>query len=376
MTFTIPEKVKTKDTTKLMNISFIMELVAGHTTHYHNLRKVISEDPGVKSEWYEVVYRKEGGWIEKIADRAKFLPYYPFGISRASLELYKSLRGPTPDAIFTNAHEAIFFNWKFKNIPTVYNTDATPLQIDNLEGYDNKEDIGPLAKLKYNLFRNFANSCRLITAWSEWARQSFIKDYGVPEDRVVINPPGIMLDYWQYHERQEKEGPVRILFVGGDFKRKNGPALLEWFNEQPSGTCVLDIVTREQVEPQDGVFVHYNMKPNTPELMQLYRNADIFVLPSLGECFGIATVEAMATGLPVVVSDVGGTADIVDEGVNGYIIPAKNNRHLNAALQTLLTSPEKRRIMGLAGRQKVEERFDAAVNARKIVELLGQISNR
>ena len=60
----------------------------------------------------------------------------------------------------------------------------------------------------------------------------------------------------------------------------------------------------------------------------LYQQADVFVLPSLAEAFGIATVEAMGCGLPVVVSDAGGTADIVDPGVNGYITKRGDGREL------------------------------------------------
>src|SRR5206468_3105070 len=110
--------------------------------------------------------------------------------------------------------------------------------------------------------------------------------------------------------RQHNHVP-RILFVGGDFERKGGPLLLDWFRRAGRGRCELDVVTRAAVPSEPGVRIHRGIVGNSPEARSLFFAADVFVLPSLGECFGIASVEAMAAGLPVVTTDVGGSRDIV-----------------------------------------------------------------
>jgi glycosyltransferase involved in cell wall biosynthesis len=113
----------------------------------------------------------------------------------------------------------------------------------------------------------------------------------------------------------------------------------------------LHLVTRADVSARPGVEVHRHLTPNSPELRALYEQADVFVLPSLAECFGIATVEAMASGLPVVQSDRGGSADIVEHGTNGYLVRAGDVADLGAALSAVLDTPGLARSMGRASRR-------------------------
>src|SRR5262249_9422346 len=92
------------------------------------------------------------------------------------------------------------------------------------------------------------------------------------------------------------------------------------------------------------------------------------------ECFGIATVEAMAAGLPVVASDVGGTADIVDHGRNGFITKAGDVRHLASALDALLADEPRRTAMGRLSRELASARFDLERNARRTLDHLRQLA--
>jgi glycosyltransferase involved in cell wall biosynthesis len=147
-----------------------------------------------------------------------------------------------------------------------------------------------------------------------------------------------------------------------------------WAERQPPNTIELHIVTGEHVEPRCGVFVHHDLQANTDPLVQLYQSSDLFVLPSLGECFGIATVEAMAVGLPVIASDVGGIADIIVPGRNGFIIPVGDVSAVSEAIATALGDAERRQAMGVQSRLLAEERFDLQKNARKTLGYLKQIA--
>ena len=93
---------------------------------------------------------------------------------------------------------------------------------------------------------------------------------------------------------------------------------------------------------------------DVPELM---RGLDAFVLPSLGEGISNTILEAMASGLPVVATAVGGNPELVTHGVTGHVVPSDDVEALAAALVTLARDPAGAAAMGSAGRADVERRF-------------------
>jgi glycosyltransferase involved in cell wall biosynthesis len=245
-----------------------------------------------------------------------------------------------------------------------------------MEAYGGSRDPKPVAALKWQLSKRMFHAARVLQAWSNWAKQSVVDDYGVPAERVIVNPPGVDLAFWQPdHEPVASGGGKRVLFVGGDFRRKGGEVLLDW-HRQHGGGVELHVVTREDVPAAPDLYVYRDMQPNTGELLNLYRQADLFVLPSLGECFGIATVEAMAAGLPVIASDVGGTADIIEHGGNGFIAPAGDGHTLAVQIATILGDDSLRASMARRSRELAEARFDVDHNARETLSALKSIARR
>ena len=104
------------------------------------------------------------------------------------------------------------------------------------------------------------------------------------------------------------------------------------------------------------------------EMPALYRRADIAVLPSLAEATSIAGLEAMACGLPLLGTRVGGIPAIVEDGVSGLLVEPRDPAAMARALETLLVSPEMRRRMGRAGRASVEASFSWPIIARRTIE--------
>jgi glycosyltransferase involved in cell wall biosynthesis len=359
-------------------IGFVMDQIAGHVTNYHNLRGMATLDPELQACWHEIHYYKAGGIIEQVRERIlPFTPTYATGIMRGAWEMHKALRGCTYDALFSNASVGVFFNRTFHRIPTLVDFDSTPLQIDQMAAYNSSVDPKPLAAFKWRLTRDMMRSATLLQAWSRWAKQSAVDDYGIPAEKIVVNPPGVNLEFWRPNTTARDslvKQPFKVLFVGGDFRRKGGDLLLEWYKSQSPDTAELHIVTREPVEPGPGVQVYHNIQPNSDRLIGLYQNSDLFVLPSLGECFGIATVEAMAAGLPVIASDVGGTADIIEPGRNGFIVPGNDVAALGAAITTIIGDTARRQNMGTQSRLLAEERFDLRKNAQQTFYYLKQIA--
>jgi len=357
-------------------VSFIMDQIAGHVTNYRNLRSASEQATDIEPVWHEIYYYKSGGLLERVRERMlPFLPGYFSGVLRGAWEMRSALRTREPcDAIFTNASVGVFFSSFFRRIPTMIDFDSTPLQIDRMEAYGKSSDPKPIAHLKWRLSKEMMQSATLLQAWSSWARQSAIDEYGIEPGKIVVNPPGVDLQFWRpAPTRSDAPRPFRILFVGGDFHRKGGDLLLDWYRQRKP-SCELHIVTREKVETLDGVYAYYSMKPNSEELLNLYQTCDLFVLPSLGECFGIATVEAMAAGLPVIASDVGGTADIIDQGRNGFIVPNGSVQELGRAIELIMADVTLRQRMAVESRRIAEERFDLSKNARKTFAHLRQIA--
>lgn len=360
------------------NFGFVMDQIAGHITNYHNLRSVANQDPELNANWHEIYYYIENGKLEKFREKfTSFVPTYYTGIMRATWEMHKALRHQQYDAMFSNASVSIFFTHKFRKTPTLLDFDSTPRQIDRMESYGSAQDSAPIAYVKYKLSQRVAQSATILQAWSNWAKDSMVKEYGIPENKVVVNPPGVDLQYWQPHPElagATSGEPLRVLFVGGDFQRKGGQLLLEWYKSQSPDKVELHLVTREEVESGPGIYVYNDMQPNTPELLNLYQRSDLFVLPSLGECFGIANVEAMASGLPVVASDVGGIADIIEPGRNGFIVPSNDVKALSQAINNVLENENLRQQMRQQSRLLAEQRFDLQHNARRTFGYMKQIA--
>ena len=102
------------------------------------------------------------------------------------------------------------------------------------------------------------------------------------------------------------------------------------------------------------------------QLPQFLRELDVFVLPSVYEGFGVAAVEASASGLPVVASNVYGLPDAVRHGLTGLLVPAKDPGALADACGRLVEDASLRREMGSAGRAYVAERYDWQQNAAQM----------
>jgi len=107
------------------------------------------------------------------------------------------------------------------------------------------------------------------------------------------------------------------------------------------------------------------------DLPNYYNLADVCVLPSIdkSEAFGLALIEAMACGKPVVATDLAGVRSVVEDGVNGLLTQPKNAADLAAKINYLLINPEIAQEFGHNGRKKVEEEYEWGRIGRKLDEL-------
>jgi glycosyltransferase involved in cell wall biosynthesis len=109
------------------------------------------------------------------------------------------------------------------------------------------------------------------------------------------------------------------------------------------------------------------------EIATLLRDADIFVLPSYNEGLPVAILEAMMAALPVVTTPVGAIAELVLQDETGILLPPGNPPELTAALVALIRSPERRRMMGENGRDRVEKYFSIDIVAQQLLALYANV---
>jgi glycosyltransferase involved in cell wall biosynthesis len=350
-----------------LRATFVLEQHLGHATFAENLRAAVSEDPSITARWVDVSYASSGAWWERLP----LLPEAVRGTLRGRAEVNRGVGAPRDITFFNTQVPAVIAGRRARRGPYVLCTDITPLQYDRMaEAYAHRADRpGPFAAAKFRWNRRVFRAATAWVAWSSWTAGSLVEDYGVSADRVHVISPGVDLTRW-HPSGHRADGPVRLLFVGADFERKGGPLLLDAFDRLPTGTATLDIVTKSPLAERPGITVHRDFGPNDAGLIALYGHCDVFVLPSRAEAFGIAAAEASAAGLPVVASDVGGLVDIVVDGRTGFLVPPDDAVTLAARLRQLVDDPSLRDRFGDAAAAHARQHFDAAANARRIVELL------
>lgn len=107
---------------------------------------------------------------------------------------------------------------------------------------------------------------------------------------------------------------------------------------------------------------------------EILRAADLFVLPSIREGFGLAAVEAMAAGLPVVASDVNGLQEVIISPEHGLLVPSQNPDQIFMAIDGLLRNPERMRTMGQAAKKRAFREFDIRQMAKKYTDFYNRVA--
>ncbi len=351
-----------------------MEQTLGHVTHAKNLLQWIEKDPDVIPTWIPVSFHIKDRWDKVPLVKSNWTVRASI---RAREQVRAALRSTKLDGLFFHTSvTALFARQLMANIPTVVSMDATPLNFDSIgSSYDHRPSaFTPVESLKNMLNRRMFSRARRLITWNQWGKDSLVKDYGVDANKVVVIPPGVDLDKWKTIRGTEPQRPVRLLFVGGDFRRKGGDTLLKAFRDSLMRNCELDIVTREQVDTQGlaGVRVHHGLGPNAPELMALYARADIFTFPTLADATPLAIMEAMASSLPIITTAVGALREQVEDGVNGFLIPPGDANALAGATLRLVSNPELRLQMSAAARQVADQKFNARTNYQQVLAVCKQ----
>jgi glycosyltransferase involved in cell wall biosynthesis len=185
---------------------------------------------------------------------------------------------------------------------------------------------------------------------------------------VVINPAGDRFDPIGVKDiirkRANESGPLRLVFVGDVIKRTGLLILLEALLKLPAGLCQLTIVGNTEI---DALYMRvvYHLFAVThltgvtlagvvsdAELAEIFAHSHVLVMPAEYAGFGTAFLEGMCFGLPAIGSTAGGAREIVDDKLNGYLVPPHDPTVLAERLKTLDTDRGKLTRMSLAAYEK------------------------
>jgi glycosyltransferase involved in cell wall biosynthesis len=195
----------------------------------------------------------------------------------------------------------------------------------------------------------------LIVCSSEVTRSSYLA-VGFPEERLVTVHLGCDPDV--FTPATEPPQRCRFLFAG---REPVGKGFFDLAVAARALAATSELVCTgparaELVAATAGVRARVTFLGGVPahRFPAVLREATALVLPSLSENFGLVVLEAMAAGLPVVVSDRVGAADLVDDGVNGLVVPAGDPDALAEAMRRLEVDPDLRARLGAAARATAE----------------------
>jgi glycosyltransferase involved in cell wall biosynthesis len=193
-----------------------------------------------------------------------------------------------------------------------------------------------------------------IVVGSKFAGSSF--NGAVPPERVRVIPYGVDTRRFCPGARSASAGPLRVLFAGQLILRKGLPYVLEATSAFDSKEIELALVGQivgpgRWMAEYEGRF-RYLGAPRPVDMPAIYHGADVLVLPSLVEGSAIVVYEAMASGIPVIVTPNAG-ADLVRDGVDGFVVPIRSPQELAVRMELLARDPELRERMGRSARERV-----------------------
>jgi glycosyltransferase involved in cell wall biosynthesis len=197
---------------------------------------------------------------------------------------------------------------------------------------------------------------RLTELQDDATRQSIRRELGLPLVGTVVAMTGQVAEVkgiWDFIDAAgmlvTRGVPVSFAVLGDDLKGRG--ALREH---------------AEKVVAERGLSAHVRFlgfRPNAPRLIPAF---DIIAVPSHIEPLGNATLEAMAAGLPVIGSRVGGIPEMIVDGETGLLVESRNAAALAAAIESLVRDPGRARAFGRAGRARAEQVFSVAAHVSHV----------
>ncbi|HOV21519.1 MAG TPA: glycosyltransferase family 4 protein [bacterium] len=251
-------------------------------------------------------------------------------------------------------------------------------------------DIQTLKKIKFHqiLLYILRKADKYITL-TECMKKELLEEKFDPK-KIEIIPNGVDIKKFRPPDNKEilkeKIGIKKkkiLVFIGRLSEEKGLKILLKAIKNDIFKNTLLYIVGKGYLETELNEFVKTNCITDRvvftgfkQDVVPFLQVADVFVLPSISEGFSNALLESMATGLPVVATKVSGNIDIIENGINGFLVEPENSEELAKALEKILKDENLARKMGEENRRKIVENYSIDKIVEKYIALYNNLISK
>jgi glycosyltransferase involved in cell wall biosynthesis len=350
-----------------MKIVHVVAYYPPHVGGMENCVREISEGIAEKGNQVEVFTSDIGCKKDKLAStnnlKIHYLKSWEIAHTTISPSLFFKLLKISRDSVI-HLHvaqviipEIVFLVSKIKKIPYIAHVHA---------------DVEPSGKMGFLLpfykkvfLQRVLNSASKVIVPTAGYIGLISKKYAIPETKIDEIPYGVNPHYFKSISNKMHD-PIRLLFVGRFAKQKNVPLLLNAFKliiEKKQWNIELNIVGDgeeknkiiaqiKEDKLEEKVVLHGALRGE--KLYEIYSNSDIFILSSVFESFGIVLIEAMASGLPIIASDILAVRDVIEGGKTG-LLAKTTPRDFAEAIEKLLNNSPLREELGKNALEKANE---------------------
>ncbi len=287
--------------------------------------------------------------------------------AKAILNLYRRLRHSPPDILMC-----------LTVVPNIWGRllgrlAGVPLIVGNCRG-------GAAPRRQHELWL-WPLAHHIITN-SNIIKASLTNHFGLPEKKVTVIHNGVDMSYFRHNMSDIKHKPPIILSVARLAPDKDHPTLIRAFKlvamDHPRAQLWLmgdgpEAAGLHQLVAEYRLANKIRFIPGQDDIRPFLQQAAVFVLSSFYEALPNVILEAMAAGLPVVATQVGGVSELVIPGRTGWLVPPRDPSALAAALKHLLTDAATRQAFGLAGQHRAARNFSLRAMVAQHEKLLQEL---
>jgi len=323
--------------------------------------------------WVYVHLEDQQQWLGEMSRRlGKFRMAYDAMCGRAAVR--QAIAQGARKIILATYHHCPWLP-QVKGVRYFIYCDATMYQLAQL-GYNGQAtDVSRLAKLMYGHgVRRQARAGHHFLCMSTWCAEALQAEHGVRAEQTTIIPPMVDTDYWCPRPGARAPGPLRVVFIGADFLRKGGAAVMEVAQLAEFADLQWHLVTKSPpVTTLPNVTSYTGFDADADGLRKLVQARDVLVLPTTADCSPIVVLEAAASGIPTIATRMAGIVDQIDDGTSGLLIDRPDAACLAAALRQYRDTPELLENHGRAAREKIVREFDVRVVVANIQNVMERV---
>ena len=258
------------------------------------------------------------------------------------------------------------------NTPHFVYTDHTHLANLTYRDYDRKK----LYRQEWiDLEKKIYQNASLVFVRSSNILDSLVEQYEIRPEKIKCVFSGSNVVVNEINTADKNYSNQNILFVGLEWERKGGPELIEAFKivleKFPNATLTI-VGANPQIQIPNTKIVG---KVSPGSLVNYYKEASIFCLPTRLEPFGIAFLEAMQARLPIIGTRIGAVPDFVEDGFNGLLVEPGDINGISNAMIKLLEQPENCRLYGERSKEIADNKYNwQAVGKRIKQHIINQLN--